>query len=152
MYVFDGKKFRTIQNEACGFSYRNSKLQKYVILGAKLHLKREKSEKIEQNMKIFYNKKKESQPLDLPSLGSVFKKVDANPEIHPAKLIDKMGLKGVKIGRAEVSKKHAGFIVNLGGATSEDVLALTSFLEGELKKQGTYVEREIVVLREGQDE
>ncbi len=148
VYVFDGERKRTIKNKDCGFDYRTSNLQKYVILGAKLHLKHEKSEKIAQNMESFYQKKRDSQPLDFPSLGSVFKIIKTNPEIHPAKLIDKMGLKGVKIGRAEVSKKHAGFIVNLGGATSKDVFELICFLEAKLKEQGVQPQREIVVLKE----
>ena len=65
--------------------------------------------------------------------------------LFPAKLIDNMGLKGVKIGGAEVSKKHAGFIVNAGGATSSDVLALIEFLEKKLAEVGVHVEREIEI-------
>lgn len=146
--VLDGCCEKTIKNEECGFSYRNSDLQKYVILGVKLRLKREKTDKIMQNMQFFLNKKRESQPCDLPSLGSVFKIVKGNPDIYPAKLIDNMGLKGVKIKGAEVSQKHAGFIVNSGGATSSDILALIEFLESRLCGIGVKVEREIIVLKE----
>ena len=67
-------------------------------------------------------------------------------------MIDKMGLKGVKIGKAEVSKKHAGFIINRGGATSKDVLELVKFLEEKLRSVGVAPEREIIVLQEDGNE
>ncbi len=146
--VLDDNRARTIGKHDCGFAYRSSALQKYVILGAKLHLKHEKRAIIQQNMNFYLKKKRESQPCDLPSLGSVFKVVKSNPEVHPAKLIDKLGLKGVKIGKAEVSTKHAGFIVNTGGATSKDILSLIELLEEKLREIGVFVEREIVVLKE----
>ena len=99
-------------------------------------------------MKNYFQKKCESQPCDLPNLGSVFKRVMGEEIIYPAKLIDNLGLKGVKINGAEVSRKHAGFIVNAGNATSGDVLALVEFLESELGKNGVKTEREIIILKE----
>ena len=136
---------KVIEKDECGFDYRTSKLEKYIILGAKMRLKREKSEFILKNMLSYLEKKKNSQPCDMPSLGSVFKIVKSNPPIYPAKIIDNLGLKGVKIGMAEVSTKHAGFIVNLGGAKASDVIALIEFLEEKLKSVGVVVEREIVL-------
>ena len=141
---YDGN-LKVIEKDECGFDYRASKLEKYIILGAKLRLKREKSELILKNMRFFLEKKRNSQPCDMPSLGSVFKIVKSNPPIYPAKIIDNLGLKGVKIGMAEVSTKHAGFIVNLGGAKASDVIALIEFLEEKLKGVGVVVEREIVL-------
>ncbi len=144
--------FKTLKKSECDFSYRHSKLQNCVVLSVKLKLKSEKSEKIAQNMASFLKLKRENQPCEFASLGSVFKAKKTNPEIYPAKLIDKMGLKGVKIGKAEVSKKHAGFIINRGGATSKDVLELVKFLEEKLRSVGVAPEREIIVLQEDGNE
>ncbi len=150
--IFQNGKFKTLNKNECVFAYRHSNLQNCVVLSVKLKLKSEKSEKIAQDMESFIKLKHEKQPCEFASLGSVFKVIKTNPEIYPAKLIDKMGLKGVKIGRAEVSLKHAGFIVNLGGATSKDVLNLVQFLEEKLKEIGINPEREIIVLQEDKDE
>ncbi len=147
VYVLDGERCRTIKNKDCGFAYRSSNLEKYIILGAKLRFFKEKCEKIAQNMQFYLNKKKSSQPCEMPSLGSVFKRGNANGEIvFPAKIIDELGLKGFSVGGAQVSLKHAGFIVNSGNATSKDVLALIEFLEEKLKTCGFCPEREIIVL------
>lgn len=126
------------------FSYRNSDLKNCVVLSVKLRLKREKSEKIAKNMQEFYQKKILTQPLDKFSLGSVFKRKN---DCFPAKIIDNMGLKGVKIGEAEISTKHAGFIINSGDATSSDFLALAEFIEEKFAKIGQKFEREIVIAK-----
>ncbi len=145
--VLDGGKIREINAEQAEFSYRHSNLQKYIVLGANLQLSCEKTENILEKMNFFLAKRKESQPYEFPSLGSVFKQIRGEEIVYPAKLLDKMGLKGVRIGKAEISKKHAGFIINTGGATSADVLALIEFMECQVSKVGVTLEREIVVLK-----
>ena len=91
----------------------------------------EKAEKslIKQRIASAIEKKTSTQPLNYPSAGSIFKR----GEIIPAKVIDELGLKGLIVGKAQISKKHAGFIVNLGGATSQDVKGLISVIKYKVK-------------------
>ena len=133
------------KRDDCDFSYRHSNLQNCVILSAKLRLFEEKTEKILQNMNFFLEKKRSSQPCDLPSLGSVFKAANG---VSVGKILDDLGLKGLSMGGAQVSTKHAGFVVNTGGATAKDVLALIQILEEKLAEIGIKPEREIIVLKE----
>ena len=149
VFVLAEGKFLVLSKEQIDFSYRHTSLKdNCIVLGAILKLKHEKSQTIEQNMKEFLNLKKASQPCEFPSLGSVFKRFEKDGKVYfPAKLIDNMGLKGVKIGGAEVSKKHAGFIINQGGATSKDFLNLVVFIEEKFAEMGMKPEREIIVLR-----
>lgn len=144
--IFDGK-FKRLKREDLFFEYRNSNLRKFVVLSVKLRFFEEKSEKISKNMQFFLEKKKNLQPCEFPSLGSVFKRVLASEVIFPAKVIDDLGLKGTQIGGAQVSVKHAGFIVNTGNATSKDVLSLVEFLEKKMLEVGIKPEREIIVLK-----
>ncbi len=149
LVVNDGK-LQKIEKKDLKFTYRSSNLSKFVILGVKLVLFYEEKEIIKQQMKFYYSKKREMQPTEFASLGSVFKVIKHRKNstvIYPAKIIDNMGLKGVKIGGAEVSSKHAGFIVNTGNATSHDVMKLVSFLENNLQKVGVFAEREIIYLK-----
>ena len=89
--------------------------------------------------------RKEKQPLEFPSAGSVFKR----PEGHFAgALIEQCGLKGYRIGGAEVSEKHAGFIINRGGATSSDVLSLIEHIRNEvMQKFGVRLETEVIHIK-----
>jgi len=92
-------------------------------------------------MHSFENKRKEKQPLDLPSAGSVFKRPDG---FFTGKLIEECGLRGYQIGKAAISEKHCGFIVNLGGATAADVLALIKYVQDAVySKFGVNLETEI---------
>ena len=127
-----------------GFSNRSSvyaKDPRYVILGATLTLRCGDRERIETQMRELAARRRASQPLELPSAGSVFKR----PEGHFAgKLIEDCGLKGVRVGGAEVSQKHAGFIVNRGGATAADVRALVELIrERVLRETNVSLECEI---------
>lgn len=145
--VLKNGKICRLWKEDIVFSYRKTSLSDCVILGAKLKLVKKESKKIESDMQFFYNKKKESQPCDLPSLGSIFKRsVVGDTTIFPAKIIDEMGLKGKQVGGAQISKKHSGFIVNVGGATSKDIKELISFVEDKFLSKGLRIEREIVIL------
>ncbi|CDB29700.1 uDP-N-acetylenolpyruvoylglucosamine reductase [Firmicutes bacterium CAG:137] len=89
-------------------------------------------------------RRKASQPLDLPSAGSTFKRPVGG---YAAALIEQAGLKGTQIGGAAVSAKHAGFVVNLGGATESDVLALIAHVQKRvLETSGISLEPEVVRL------
>lgn len=146
--VFDSGKVKRLKKSDIKFEYRHSDLNQYIILSAKLKLKADLPENINQKMTENFTKKKNAQPYELPSLGSVFKLVHKNDEIiYPAKLIDNLGLKGVKIGGAEISQKHAGFIVNTGEATSEDIIKLIEYVECKLLEIGVKPEREIIILK-----
>lgn len=113
----------------------------YVILGATLRLSVGDRETINDSMKDFMERRRSSQPLEYPSAGSVFKR----PVGHFAgKLIEDCGLKGMRIGGAEVSTKHAGFIINRGGATARDVRELTDAVRATvLERTGVDLECEI---------
>lgn len=143
-------KLKRIKKEDMSFSYRMAKvkgvdLKNCIIVAVKLKLFKEQSDKIKENMQQFYNMKKKMQPCDKLSLGSIFKRVQKDEVVFPAKLIDNLGLKGVKIGGAEVSTKHAGFIVNSGDASAQDVLDLIEMIEHRLAEVGVFVEKEIEI-------
>ena len=88
--------------------------------------------------------RKEKQPIQMPSAGSTFKRGN---NFITAKLIDECGLKGYKIGDAEVSKKHAGFIVNTGNATAKDIEKLIKYTKEKVKEKfGVELELEVIVL------
>lgn len=132
---------------AQGFDYRKSIYQSHperVILSATLQLKKGDRKQITQTMRTYWEKRRTSQPLELPNAGSVFKR----PEGHFAgKLIEDCGLKGLTVGGAQVSEKHAGFIVNIGGATCEDVKRLIEQIQTiVLQKTGVELECEIQFL------
>ena len=130
------------------FGYRKSLLQreKYILLKATFLLEPGKKAEIRAKMKELMERRREKQPLEFPSCGSVFKR----PEGHFAgALIEQCGLKGARVGGAEVSRKHAGFIINAGGATTADMLELTSLVKRTVKeKTGVELEEEIRILGE----
>ena len=112
-----------------------------IILGATLSLKRGDPTKISARMEELSNRRRSTQPLEYPNAGSVFKRP---PDDFAARLIDVCGLKGTRVGGAEVSVKHAGFIVNRGGATASDVRALVELIrERVLSQTGVRLECEI---------
>lgn len=145
--VLRDDKLSILRRKDITFEYRNSSLrkEKFIVLSVKLKLYKEKTAKINEKMQFFYQKKKYSQPCEMPSLGSVFKIIYGEQVIYPAKIIDNLGLKGVKIGGAEISKKHSGFIVNVGGATSADVQKLIALITERLAEKGVFPEKEIIV-------
>ena len=111
---------KTLTNEQMEFSYRHSLLEEEggIVVSAVFSLKKGETETIRARMKELQGKRSASQPLDLPSAGSAFKRPVGG---YAAALIDGAGLKGYAVGGAAISTKHAGFAVNLGGATAEDV-------------------------------
>lgn len=122
--AFDAESFEKIRLYDNGFGYRQSAFLKdksLICLGAKLKLKKGESMAIAEKMKENNEKRRASQPLELPSAGSYFKRPEND---FAGRLIEECGLKGERVGGAEVSLKHAGFIVNVGGASYHDVLSL----------------------------
>lgn len=114
---------RVLTNGEMGFSYRHSVLEETgdIVLSAEFTLTPAEPETIRSRMKELIGKRTASQPLDLPSAGSAFKRPAGG---YAAALIQEAGLKGFRVGNAGISEKHAGFAVNLGGATAKDMKKL----------------------------
>lgn len=149
--VLRNGKIEESQASEIEFSYRSSNLKNCIILGGVLCLYEEKTEKIKEKMQDFLQKRQKFQPYDKLSLGSTFKHIEENGGeiIYPAKLIDSLGFKGVKIGGVEVSTKHAGFLVNSGNGTAEDYLNLAKLIEQKIfERFGLKLEKEVVLLSE----
>ena len=114
---------RTLSKEEMQFSYRHSILEDEggIVVSAVFRLEAKNADEIKARMKELQRKRSASQPLELPSAGSAFKRPVGG---YAAALIDQAGLKGFQVGGAAISTKHAGFVVNMGGATAEDVKQL----------------------------
>lgn len=130
------------------FGYRKSIYMEsagLVCLDATFELKPDDKEQIRMRMQNNMDSRREKQPLSYPSAGSYFKR----PEGYFAgKLIEDAGLKGTRVGDAQVSEKHAGFLINLGKATAADILALETLVCQEVKTQfGVTLEREVQVIK-----
>lgn len=139
-------KLGQIQSNSLDFSYRHSvyKDNGFTIIGITVKLKLDSKNLIRNRMDDFMQRRKDKQPLEYPSAGSVFRRPEGN---YAGTLIEQCGLKGKTIGGAQVSPKHAGFIVNIGGATSKDVQDLINFIQTTVKEKTGYVlEREIIFL------
>jgi UDP-N-acetylmuramate dehydrogenase len=127
-----------------GFAYRTSRFQQEpdtVILGAQFRLSRGETASIRETMAGYAAGRREKQPLEFPSAGSTFKRPNG---MFAAAMIDTCGLKGVSVGAAQVSMKHAGFLVNRGGATARDMRALISLVQARVfDRYGVQLEPEI---------
>lgn len=132
--------------EDLALSYRHSWFSDHegVVLGAKLRLRKGDENAIRAKMEELISRRREKQPLNYPSAGSTFKR----PEGHFAgALIEQCGLKGASVGGAQVSEKHAGFVVNRGGASCADVLELVKQVKARVLEQtGVALEMEVKVL------
>lgn len=136
-------KFGTYKGDALEFSYRNSIYNKkdYIITDITVKLKKDDYESIRKRMDDFMDRRRSKQPIDIPNAGSIFKRPDGN---FAGTLIEKCGLKGKTIGGAQVSTKHAGFIINKGNAKCEDVLNLIELIkEKVMKETGILLECEV---------
>jgi len=136
---------RMSQKTCCqmGFSYRRSCLEEsfQVVVGVIFNLTPKPEEEIRALMQDLMNRRKTSQPLDMPSAGSAFKRPVGG---YAAALIDQAGLKGFAVGNAAISRKHAGFAVNLGGATAEEVRELLRQVADKVyENSGIHLEPEI---------
>ncbi len=133
-----------IQKKDINFRYRFSPFQinNLLVISAKLQFKPKGNiEKLLETTKNNLKKKTETQPYDLPSFGSVFKNP---PNTYAGKIIEELGLKGLKIGGAEVSKMHANFIVNNSSANSKDILDLITHIQQKvLQKKGIHLQTEV---------
>ena len=137
-----------LSNEEMQFAYRKSILSKeeYIVLSAVMELKEGNYEEIRDIMKDLTNKRVTKQPLNLPSAGSTFKRPEG---YFAAKLIEDCGLKGLTLRGAQVSDKHCGFVVNLGGAQAKDILDLIYVVKSTVySKFGVMLEEEVKILGE----
>ena len=136
-------ELETVAGEDQDFSYRHSAFSggAMLILGAKFQLQKGDGAAIQARMDELMERRRSKQPLEYPSAGSTFKR----PAGHfAAALIDRCGLKGRRVGGAQVSEKHAGFVVNTGDATAADVLALIAEVQRRVHETtGVQLEPEV---------
>lgn len=140
-------RIETIPADQAQLSYRHSiyKDNGCIILSAKLKLKPDTQENIKARMDDFLGRRKDKQPLEYPSAGSTFKRPDG---YFAGALIEQCKLKGKSIGGAQVSEKHAGFVINKGGATSADIIELIGFIQNTVKTEtGVTLTPEVIILR-----
>lgn len=131
-----------------GYEYRSSVFQQngYIVAAARLRLQKNKEKEIRSKMNQFALSRREKQPLDYPSAGSTFKRP---PGYFVGPMIEELGLKGYCVGGAQVSAKHAGFIINTGNASANDVLELIDTItKAALEKFGVKLQPEIRVVGE----
>ena len=139
-------EIETLKNEEQELKYRSSifKNRKYIIIETMLNLQKGIPEEIERKMSNFSNQRKQKQPIEYPSAGSTFKRGE---KFITAKLIDECGLKGYQIGGAQISEKHAGFIINKNNATSKDILDLIKYTKKKVfEKFGVQIEEEVEII------
>ena len=132
--VLDHGAVRRVPGDDMRFGYRHSRAmdEKWIVLGARFRLEKGDKEQIDAAMRDFAARRKEKQPLNYPSAGSFFKR----PEGYFAgALIEKAGLKGKSVGGAQVSEKHAGFLINTGGAAAKDFLQLMELVQKTVQKE-----------------
>ena len=142
--VYRDGDFVWMSNEECEFAYRSSIFQKntdWMVVAARLQLTTDDPQEIRELVDNRKARRMETQPLEFPSAGSVFR----NPEGSFAwKYIDELGLRGKQIGGAQISNKHPNFIVNVGGATASDVMSLVKLInDGMQEKYGFTLKMEV---------
>ena len=159
---------KTLSRKQCNFSYRSSIFKKnnWIVLSTALKLEKGNKKLIQSITKSHIRYREEKHPLEYPNAGSIFKncdlkkipkkirnnfdhviKIDPFPVVPTAYLISETGLKGLRVGRAEVSRKHPNYIVNLGKASAKDVLKLIYLVKEKVKKRfGIDLEEEIQLI------
>lgn len=149
LYDAEKREILTLKREEMGLSYRHSifsENKNYICLSASFVLNNGNKGEIDAVMRDLMQRRITKQPLEYPSAGSVFKR--PAPDLFVGKMIEDSGLKGYTVGGAQVSEKHAGFIINIGGATACDVLDLIEHVKGVIR--GNYgVELECEIRRVG---
>lgn len=138
-------RLRSLNRDEIGFAYRRTLLPPgTIILEARLALSPARSEQVRREMEINFRRRKESQPSGQPSAGSIFRNPDG---ASAGKLIEEAGCKGWRVGGAEVSEKHANFIINNGDATAQDIYVLLKKVQSEVAaKTGITLEPEIKIV------
>ena len=148
-YLDEKLKIKEIYNAEQKFDYRYSifcEKKEFIILEAELILEKDLETNINSRIDEMMKKRIEKQPITYPSAGSTFKRL---PDKATAALIDECGLKGYRVGGAEVSKKHAGFIINNGNATAKDVLTLIQIVKDKVYERfNEKIELEVIVIGE----
>lgn len=142
----DGTLLEDVPLDQLELSYRHSRFMEEdsLIVSATVKLQKGDRETIRARMNELMGKRKTSQPLEFPSAGSTFKRPKTE---YAAALIDEAGLKGLRVGDAQVSEKHAGFVINRGRATCQDVLSLMDEIARRVKENsGVTLEPEVRML------
>ncbi|MBR5806485.1 MAG: UDP-N-acetylmuramate dehydrogenase [Oscillospiraceae bacterium] len=145
-YIDENGNLGTISKNDCDFSYRHSRFMKenWLIVSATFEMEPKDSAEMLAFMEDIMQRRKDKQPLDKPSAGSSFKRPVG---YFAAALIDECGLKGLTVGGAQVSEKHAGFIVNIGDATCQDIVDLADKVRQiVLEKKGVVLEKEMIIV------
>lgn len=134
-FLDENLELKTLKNNELDFSYRHSLFQEknYIIISTVLNLEKGNKEEIKELMDNRKQRRIDSQPLDYPSAGSVFR--NPSSEVFAGKLIEDLGLKGYMIGGAKISEKHANFIINYDNATGEDIKKLIELIKEKVKEK-----------------
>ena len=142
----DGTK-KDLHRQDISFGYRKINLPlQTIILAAKFRVEKGETKSIKNRMKEIMRWRREKHPLEYPSAGSVFKNIPGQPA---GKIIEELGIKGKSCGDAQISPKHANFIVNKGKAKAADVLKLIAFVQEKVKKEKNInLETEVVIIGE----
>lgn len=146
--LMPNNEVKTLKAEELDFSYRHSALQgtDMLVVSVTVELKAGEKEAIKAKMDDFSQRRSSKQPIEMPSAGSTFKRP---PGYFAGTLIDQNGLKGYTVGGAQVSPKHAGFVVNLGNATAADVLQLIKDVQEKIfAAEGVHLEPEVLIIGE----
>ena len=143
LFDFD-KGFQQLERNNLHFSYRESEVRNSLVVWATFELQLGDKVSIQKEVDRIIQERAEKQPLDFPSCGSTFKN---GPDYSSGRLIERAGLKGTMVGGAEVSTKHANFILNKGNATAKDILTLINIIKTKVKEQfGVSLECEVCIL------
>lgn len=147
VYIIDEYfNFKVIRKDDCCYDYRSSvfKYRKWIILGCKVTLFRENKENLKRIMDECRKKRKDSQPLEYPNCGSIFKNIG---EIKAWELINKVSLNGYRSNGAKISDKHSNFIINYDNATYKDIIDLIDMIKDRVKKHyDINLESEIILI------
>ena len=149
--VLENGEIKEISEKDMLLSYRSSifKSNDAIILSAKFKLKPDNTDEIKARMTNFMNRRRDKQPLEFANAGSTFKRPEGN---FAGTLIEKSGLKGYTVGGACVSEKHAGFVINTGNATSDDIKKLIKHIQNTVfKDSGVMLEREVIYVGRGEN-
>ncbi|MBP1542814.1 MAG: UDP-N-acetylmuramate dehydrogenase [Oscillospiraceae bacterium] len=145
-YVDENGEYQEMNVDEMELSYRHSFFtgKKCIIISVTMELKKGDKSEIKARMDELMQRRRDKQPLEYPSCGSTFKRPEG---YFAAALIEECGLKGFTIGGAQVSEKHSGFVINRGGASFEDVMALVDHIKSVVcEKKGVELECEMLIL------